>query len=88
MQALLFFARVAAHLRRETRKQRKSKAKFNGDIVIDYGERVVYYKNSRISFAKKEFEIIEFLSMNTGQVFDKERIYESIWGFDSDCTKK
>ena len=77
-------ARVAAHLRREKRTQRKSKAKFIGDIVIDYGERTVFYKNKQIPLAKKEFEIIEFLSMNAGLVFDKERIYESIWGFNSE----
>lgn len=76
-------ARVAAHLRRETRNQNKSKVNFIGDLVIDYGERTVSYNNVLISFAKKEFDIIEFLSMNKGQVFDKERIYECIWGFDS-----
>lgn len=32
--------------------------------------------------AKKEYEIVEFLSMNAGQVFDKERIYERLWGWD------
>ena len=36
-----------------------------------------------IPFAKKEYEIIELLSMNTGQIFDKERIYEKIWGYDA-----
>lgn len=76
-------ARVAAHLRRETRNQTKSKVSFVGDLVIDYGERTVSYNNEPISFVKKEFDIIEFLSMNSGQVFDKERIYECLWGFDS-----
>lgn len=76
-------ARVAAHLRRETRNQTKSKVNFVGDLVIDYGERTVSYNNEPISFVKKEFDIIEFLSMNSGQVFDKERIYECLWGFDS-----
>ncbi|MDQ0086933.1 DNA-binding response OmpR family regulator [Paenibacillus anaericanus] len=75
-------ARVAAHLRRETRNQTKSKVNFAGDLVIDYGERTVSYKHEPLSFAKKEFDIIEFLSMNSGQVFDKERIYECIWSFD------
>ena len=34
------------------------------------------------AFAKKEFDIIELLSQNPGQVFDKERIYERVWGLD------
>lgn len=77
-------ARVEAHLRREQRHKTKSKAVFQDDLVIDYSERTVYYRNEPISFVKKEFDIIELLSTNTGQVFDKERIYELIWGWDSD----
>lgn len=77
-------ARVEAHLRREARNQTKSKTKFAGELVIDYGERTVYYKDTPIPFAKKEFQIIEFLSLNSGQVFDKERIYECIWSLDSE----
>ena len=50
----------------------------------DYSERAVYYKQQQIPLAKKEFDIIEFLSLNSGQVFDKERIYERLWSWDSD----
>ena len=77
-------ARVSAHLRREQRRQNNSRAKFEDDLVIDYSARTVCYKGQQIQLAKKEFDIIEFLSMNTGQVFDKERIYEKLWGYDSE----
>lgn len=77
-------ARVAAHLRREDRRQGKTKLRFEGDLVIDYTERTVYAKGREISLAKKEFDIVEVLSMNAGQVFDKERLYEKIWGYDSE----
>ncbi len=77
-------ARVAAHLRREDRNVTRSKTKFSGNLTIDYGERAVFYDHEQIGLAKKEFDIIEFLSMNSGQVFDKERIYERLWGFDSE----
>lgn len=77
-------ARVSAHLRRENRHRTKSKTKFNGDLVIDYTSRTVCYQDEQLQFAKKEFDIIELISMNRGQVFDKERIYERVWGWDSD----
>ena len=32
----------------------------------------------------REFEIVELLSLNAGQVFDRERIYELVWGLDGD----
>ena len=31
---------------------------------------------------EKEFDILEVLSQNPGQVFDKERLYEAAWGLD------
>lgn len=77
-------ARVAAHLRREERRSVRTNARFNGDLVIDYGERCVYCQEKPLGLAKKEFDIVELLSMNAGQVFDKERIYEQVWGYDSE----
>lgn len=77
-------ARIAAHIRRDLRHTGKTKAKFADDLVIDYSAKEVYYDNQALSLAKKEFEIIEFLSLHNGQVFDKERIYELLWGYDSD----
>ena len=77
-------ARVQAHLRREARSRAETQVKFSGDLTIDYSERSLSIQGEKISLAKKEFDIVELLSQNPGQVFDKERIYERIWGFDSD----
>lgn len=77
-------ARVAAHLRRENRRQEQSVVRFFGDMVIDYSKRQVTVKESIVSLSKKEFDIVELLSMNAGQVFDRERIYDLVWGLDGD----
>ena len=77
-------ARVSAHLRREARHNFETQVKFSGELTIDYSERCLFFKGRRIGLAKKEFEIVELLSQNSGQVFDKERIYERIWGYDSE----
>ena len=77
-------ARVKAHLRRETRHSFNTQIKFIDDLTIDYAERCNFYKGNKISLAKKEFDIVELLSVNSGQVFDRERIYEKIWGYDSE----
>lgn len=81
-------ARITAHLRREVRQSLKVQIKFSGDLTIDYSERCLFLSNKRIGLTKKEFDIVELLSQNPGQVFDKERIYERIWGYDSegDCS--
>ncbi len=79
-------ARVSAHIRREKRYHNKEKARiiFDRELSIDYSARLVNWKDKEIGFAKKEFDIIELLSQNPGQIFDKERIYERLWGYDSE----
>lgn len=76
-------ARVRAHLRREARHNSEGKIRFSGELTIDYAERCLFFADKPIVLAKKEFDIVELLSQNPGQVFDKERIYERIWGYDS-----
>ena len=75
-------ARVSAHLRRESRIQTKSSVLFDKKLAIDYLERAVYWNGNEIPLLKKEFDIIEVLSQNPGQVFDRERLYEAAWGLD------
>lgn len=77
-------ARVAAHLRRENRKQEHSTLRFFGDMAIDYTKREVTISGTPVALSKKEFDIVELLSVNAGQVFDRERIYEIVWGIDGD----
>lgn len=76
-------ARVAAHIRREHRNQAVVNVKFYGKLSVDYSAKTVRVEEETIAFARKEYEIIELLSLNMGQVFDKERIYEKIWGYDA-----
>lgn len=77
-------ARVAAHMRRERRQSGSAKVRFDDKLAIDYSGKSLYYNGERISLAKKEFGIIELLSQHIGQVFSKERIYELVWGYDSE----
>lgn len=77
-------ARVAAHLRRENRKQGQSVLRFFGDMAIDYSKHNITIGDTAVILSKKEFSIVELLSQNPGQVFDRERIYEAVWGLEGD----
>ena len=77
-------ARVVAHLRREVRRSAAMSVRFDDELMINYTDRTVTVRGQELNFAKKEFDIIEFLSQNVGQVFDRERIYERVWGYDSE----
>lgn len=77
-------ARIIAHLKREERRQKKSTYRFQGDLSIDYSAKTVQINGQDIEPTKLEYSIIEFLSMNPGIVYDKERIYEKVCGYDGD----
>lgn len=79
-------ARVAAHLRRE--KREKQNAFLISDLKYNMTAKEVYYNDELISFTKSEYGICEYLSINHGQVFSKDQIYEKVFGFDgnSDLT--
>lgn len=77
-------ARIRAHLRREARHSVETQVKFSGDLTIDYSQRCLFFSGKRLVLAKKEFDIVELLSQNPAQIFDKERIYQRIWGYDSE----
>ena len=77
-------ARVAAHIRRDNRSSSKRDILLCGSLSVDYGNMTVTSGGEDISLAKKEFQILELLSRNSGQVYDKERIYEKVWGYDAE----
>ena len=77
-------ARVAAHLRREQRHRNKTTVRFFGELAIDYSARTVTVAEAPVALSKREFDIVELLSLNAGQVFDRERIYEAVWGLDGE----
>ena len=77
-------ARIIAHLKREERHRGKSTYRFQGDLSIDYSAKTVQVRGQDIELTKLEYGIVEFLSMNPGIVYDKERIYEKVCGYDGE----
>lgn len=75
-----FVGRVEAHLRRENRAGAVEKS----GLYINYEGMSVRYDGREIPLTRSEFKIIELLSSYPGQVFDKERIYETVRGYDAE----
>lgn len=76
-------ARIAAHLRRESRTHDASRLLASQDLLVNLSRRTVHYKGTEIEFSRREFDILEYLLTHAGQVFDRERIYEAVWGLDA-----
>lgn len=76
-------ARIAAHLRRDARARNTARIAASGKLLIDLDKRTVSYDEAEITLSRREFDIVELLITNPNQVFDRERIYEIIWGYDA-----
>lgn len=77
-------ARVAAHLRREGRE--KKHAVCIGEVSFLMQEKKIYCRDTEIGLTKGEYTICEYLALNHGQVFSKERILEHVFGFDGESS--
>ena len=81
-------ARIIAHLKREERHKSKSVYRLQGELSIDYTRKKVQVGNNSLELTKLEYKIIQFLSMNPGQVFDREQIYEKLCGYDAEGSSR
>lgn len=75
-------ARIAAHLRRENR-EKKHRITL-GDLEFSLQAKEIYCQGKQIPLTKSEYSICEYLALNRGQVFSKERIYEHVFGYDGE----
>ncbi|MNC13258.1 Response regulator ArlR [compost metagenome] len=73
-------ARVNAHLRRENRG--KNHMLSASGVKFNLSAKEIYIDKEKINLTKSEYQICEFLARNKGQVFSKEQIYESVYGYD------
>lgn len=77
-------ARIIAHLKREERSHKKTEQRIYGELSVDYTRKEVEITGKILELTKLEYEIIEFLSMNPEVVFDKDRIYEKVCGYEAE----
>lgn len=53
---------------------------FSDGLTIDFSKRTITCNDKLIPLAKKEFDIVELLVRNSGEIYDREQIYEKVWG--------
>jgi DNA-binding response OmpR family regulator len=77
-------ARMAAHLRRsrlESAETTRSRLEFR-ELVIDVNERRTYKGSKEVELTHTEFDLLTFLASNAGKVLSREKILNSIWGYE------
>ena len=85
-------ARVKAHLgnyERLKQNVQQGLKKTGGEAIsirglkIEKEARRVYINGSEVNLAHKEFELLLFLAQNPNRVFDREEIFEKVWGMEA-----
>jgi DNA-binding response OmpR family regulator len=77
-------ARVTAHLRRsrlESAEAMRTRLEFR-DLTIDVNERRTYKSGKEVELTHTEFDLLTFLASNAGKVLSREKILNSIWGYE------
>ena len=74
-------SRVRAVLR-HTEKNYGTDLLTMGNISIDIPRRLVTVDNHQIVLTFKEFELLSYLSKNSEMVLSREKLMETVWGFD------
>ena len=76
----VLMARVKANLRRQSFFMGKMEDYIQfGPYTLLMGSCVLKKDNQKISLSTKEYEVLEFLVKNAGQVISPEKIYQNVW---------
>lgn len=83
-------ARVKAHLRRQSSSSAASAAETaaqpNGlrvhELLIDNDMYIVYKNGEPLDLTHREYELVYYLSRNSGKVMTREHLLQAVWGFE------
>ena len=59
-----------------------------GDITLDLAAEKVTKDGKTLDMTAKEFELLKILIENKGQTLTKERLFNAVWGIDSDSEQQ
>lgn len=76
-------ARIRSILRR-VQHTNKSKQLILRDLEIDVDAYEVLFENNKIELTRKEFDLLKLLVENRNHVCTRERILETVWGFETE----
>lgn len=75
-------ANLAQYQRLTGKKQAPSEITL-GSVRINTGTRRVFVEDKEIKLKNREYELLLFLMLNVDLVFDRETLYEKVWGLDA-----
>jgi DNA-binding response OmpR family regulator len=74
-------ARVRSALRR-SRMRLEGQRLAVGDLALDVGARTVRRRGRPVELSRREFDLLECLVRNAGQVLERSTLLAEVWGYD------
>ena len=76
---------VRANLAQYARLKQGDKGRLlqSGSLKLDTAARRVFLEEQEIPLKNKEYELLLFFMRNAGMVFDRETLYERVWGLEA-----
>jgi len=75
-------ARVRAVLRRTSPEDERSPVVSMAELTIDYAKRSVSVGAITVDLTAKEFDLLWALIRHPGQVFSRQKLLDSVWGYE------
>ena len=78
-------ARVRANLAQYARLKQGDNGRLlqSGSLKLDTAARRVFLEEQEVPLKNKEYELLLFFMRNAGMVFDRETLYERVWGLEA-----
>ena len=57
------------------------------DLTLNENTREVFIKDAKINLSKTEFDLLQFLMVNSNLVLTREKILNGVWGYGSDTNE-
>lgn len=81
-------ARIAAVSRRYNPNPTAANELHANDLIMDFHAHTVQRANTMLNLSLTEWNLLEFLMRNRGQVLTREQIFNRVWTYDSDAQIK
>lgn len=75
-------SRIRALLRRTSERQAHTEILSGGGITLNSASHNVFVQETEIALTGKEFDLLALLMRNQGIVLSRERILQTVWGYD------
>jgi len=77
------FARIRVQLRARHRSVEGTTLRL-GELVLDISRRQAWVGDRVVNLTDREFRLLHFLMLHSGEVVSRERLLSAVWGFDFD----